>query len=201
MGQEGLNGHFMLLRTLWNLLQEVAGAPNLQEALLWLALTTLSGYTLRVVYSAGFLHWQFLCLLIRIAGLSPLKIPYLESLVAFVKMRPKYLIESSSSAQTGSAIYVWRVTSASLAASHREPEPAQADVPRCQQRRELSGWVRAFCLRGKPWPRLLQTPQLLEAGGVLVISSKRQAVGEHFLCCRLITAMLILKQWGRAGRW
>ena len=104
-------------------------------------------------YSTGFLHWQFLCLLISIVGLSPRKIPSLESLAAFVKTRPKYLIESSSSAQTNSAIYVCRVTSASLAASHWEPEPAQADVPRCQQRWVLSGWVRAFCSHGEPRPQ------------------------------------------------
>lgn len=104
-------------------------------------------------YSTGFLRWQFPCLLISAVGLSPLKILSLESLAAFIKMRPKYLIESSSSAQTVSAIYVCRVTSASLAASHREPEPAQADVPRCQQRQELSGWVRAFCSHGEPRPR------------------------------------------------
>lgn len=104
-------------------------------------------------YCTGFPHWQFLCLLIGIVGLSPLEIPSLESLAACIKTRPKYLIESSFSAQTGSAICVCRVTSASLAASHQETEPAQANMLWCQQWRDLSGWVRAFCLRGKSQPQ------------------------------------------------
>lgn len=147
MNQEGLNEHFMLLRTLceiysrkllelWiyqNLCSDLHVAPSLDTPSEWF-------------YSTGFLHWQFLCLLMSMAGLSPLKIPSLESLAAFIKMQPKYPIESSSSAQTGSAIYVCRVTSASPAASHRAPEPARADVPRCQLSRwEPSGWVRTSC--------------------------------------------------------
>lgn len=53
-----------------------------------------------------------------IMRLNPLKITSLDSLAAFVKTQPKYPIESSSSAQTGSAISDCRVTSAFPAASH-----------------------------------------------------------------------------------
>lgn len=129
MSQEGLNGHFKLLRTLCEicsrkLLERRVHKKPFSDLHLPPSLHPPSGW----FYSAGFLHWQFLCLPISIAGLSPLKIPSLESLAAFVKMQPKYLIESSSSAQTGSAISDCRVSSASPAASHRELEPAPADV-------------------------------------------------------------------------
>lgn len=175
MSQEGLNGHFMLLRTLCEicsrkLLELQICKKHFSDSHLPPRLYTPSGW----FNSTSFLHWQFQCRLISIAGLNPLKILSLESLAAFVKMQPKYLIESSSSAQTDSAIYVCRVTSASPAASRREPEPAWADVPWCQQRQEFSRWVRAFCWCREPRPRLSQTPQLLEAGGVSLISSKRR---------------------------
>lgn len=83
---------------------KVAGAPNSQKVYsdvhLPSHLVAPSGW----IYSADFLHRQFLCLWISTVGLSPLKIHSQESLSALVKMRLKYLVESSPSAQMGSAI-------------------------------------------------------------------------------------------------
>lgn len=207
MSQEWLNGHFVLLNTLCEICSRKLLELHIYKKLFsGLHFTLCLDTPSECFYSTGFLHWQLLCLLISIMGLNPLKIPSLESLAAFIKMQPKYL-ESSSSAQTGSAIYVCRVTSVSQAASHQEPEPARADMPQCQQQqRELSGWVRAFCSCDEPWPvgdmGVANSPA---PGGKCCFSDQLwtpwQVVGEHFFRCHLITVMLILKRWGRTGRW
>ncbi|KAF2978214.1 hypothetical protein EK904_006779 [Melospiza melodia maxima] len=119
MNQEGLNGLFVLLRSLCEICSmkflELRDYRKIFSDLhLPPSLDAPSGW----FYSTCFLHWQCVCLLMSIMGLNPLKITSLDSLAAFVKMQPKYLIESSSPAPTGSAIYDCGVTSASPAASH-----------------------------------------------------------------------------------
>lgn len=158
-------------------------------------------------YSTCFLHWQCVWLLMSIIGLNPLKITSLDSLAALVKMQPKYLIESSSSALSGSAIYDCGVTSASPAASHgARSQPWQTwEVPAAAG---APWWVKPSARTASPSPELLEiwgVANSLASGGRCCFSDQLwtpwQAVGENFFRCCLITAALILKWWGSTGRW
>lgn len=128
-------------------------------------------------YCTGFPHSQFLCLLIGIVGLSPLEIPSLESLAACIKTRPKYLIESSFSAQTGSAICVCSHFCLPGCFTPRDG----ASPGKCAVVPAVAGslWVGESLLLERQVPApgywrygALQTLQLLEAGAALVMSSK-----------------------------
>lgn len=142
-----------------------------------------------------------------IMGLNPPKITSLDSLAAFVKMQPKYLIESSCSAQPGCAIS----DAESLLPARLGASPGRADASGAGSRSgnrssRVGDRERAFCSHSNPLP-VMQTRGAANSpapGGRHCFSERLWAaasVGEHFFRCCLIAAMLILKWWGSAGRW
>lgn len=182
MSQEGLNGLFVLLRSLCEICSMKFLELRIYRKLfsdlhLPPSLDAPSGW----FYSTCFLRWQSVCLLMSIMGLNPLKITSLDSLAAFIKTQLKYPIESSSSAQTSSAISDCRVTSASPAASHPVwSQPRQTWGGASSSSRSSLVGESLLLSQRVPAPScwrhgVLQTPRLLEAGAASVISSERSS--------------------------
>lgn len=139
-----------------------------------------------------------------IMGLNPPKITSLDSLAAFVKMQPKYPIESSCSAQPGRAI---SDAESLLGASSGRADTSRAGSRNRSGNRSSRVGDREPSARTAIPSSVMQTRGVensLAPGGRCCFSERLWAatsVGEHFFHCCLIAVMLILKWWGSTGRW